>query len=131
VYESLILLDPDVDITPEQLATELRRFYGGKDWAPEELTVRGQSLLLRWPGYLFEVARESVPHVLDESAEIAAKYGAAHPDRARIARCTKRFCTQADDDPDMEHFNDYLFVGEALARLGKVYRFDQSSCEFM
>ena len=24
----------------------------------------------------------------------------------------------------MDHFNDYLFVGEALQRLGKVYRFE-------
>jgi hypothetical protein len=34
-------------------------------------------------------------------------------------------------DPEMDHFNDSLFVGEALERLGRVYRFDQGSGEFM
>jgi hypothetical protein len=31
----------------------------------------------------------------------------------------------------MDRFNDSSFVGEALERLGKVYRFDEGSGEFL
>jgi hypothetical protein len=131
MYESLILVDPDVTITAEQLAAELRRFYQGKAGAPAEIAHAGQDVRLRWPGYLLEVGRSSVPHVLIESQELALKFAREHPARDRIASCTCRFEVSGDDDPDMEHFNDSLYVGEALSRLGSVYRFEQASCEFL
>ena len=130
MYESLILVDPDTDISTEQVASELRDFYKGDASAPHEIKVHGQTISLCWPDYSIEICREAQPHVLDESAELAEQYAAQHPDRERISRCTCRFSTHAEDDEDLAHFNDYLFVGEAIARLGKVYRFDQSSAEF-
>lgn len=131
MYESAVLVDPEAEITIAQVAAELHRFYDAKPWAPTRMDLHGQTLSLRWPGYLLEVARESLPHVVDESEEIARRYAASHAHRDRIARCAVRFSTSGDDDPNMDHFNDYLYVGEAIGRLGRVYRFDQSTCEFL
>ncbi len=129
--ESLILVDTDANISAEALHSELLRFYADDTQAPSEINLSSQTISLRWPDYQLQVAREQLPHVLEESAEIAERFAGDHPDRERIGSCRCRFATAGDDDPDMLHFNDYLFVGEAAERLDKVYRFDQSSCEFM
>jgi len=130
MYESLILVDPDTRISAEQLAAELQRFYEGDSDAPPEIALHDGTIVLRWPGYELTIDRESMPHVLEESAELARRYAVDHPERQRIARCSCRFSTHGEDDADMAHFNDYLFVGEAVARLGRVYHFDQSSSQF-
>ncbi|MEL6110926.1 MAG: hypothetical protein AAFU85_33380 [Planctomycetota bacterium] len=130
MYESLILVDNESSITIDALAAELQRFYADDKHAPLEISAASQTITLRWDGYVLQVAREQLPHVIEESAEIAAQFGADHPAKDRIAKCICRFCITGDDDPDMMHFNDYLYVGEALDRLGTVYRFDQSTCEF-
>ena len=131
MYESLILVDNQSNITTDALLAELQRFYANNKHAPLEILKVSQTITLRWNDYSLQIAREQLPHVVEESAEIAAHFGADHPAKDRIAQCKCRFSTSGDDDPDMMHFNDYLFVGEALERLGNVYRFDPSTCEFL
>ena len=130
MYESLILVDNESNITADALLAELQCFYASDKHAPLEISKASQTITLRWSDYELQVAREQLPHVVEESAEIAAQFGVDHPAKDRIAQCECRFCTSGDDDPEMIHFNDYLFVGDALERLGIVYRFDQSTCEF-
>ena len=130
MYESLILVDNDSTITTDDLLAELQRFYADDKHAPLEISAASQTITLRWDGYVLQVAREELPHVVEESTEIAEQFAGAHPANDRIAQCKCRFATSGDDDLDMMRFNDYLFVGEALERLGTVYRFDQSTCEF-
>lgn len=127
MYESLILIDPDADITTEALAAELRRFYGDDEERPE-INVYGESIALSWPEYRLMVHRSMEAHVAIESRELA-QLGGGRSDR--IALCHTRFETSGEVDTEMEHFNDYLYVGEAAERLGIVFRFDQSSGEFV
>jgi hypothetical protein len=131
MYEALILVDPDITITADRLAHELRRFYEGKPGRPSEITLSEDTVTLRWPDYDLTVGRSVLAHVLEESAEIAEECNPDHPARERIARCECRFEMSGPPDPNMDHFNDSLFVGEALERLGRVYRFDQASGEFL
>lgn len=136
MYEALILIDPEMVITAEQVAVALREYYQGKHYqgkqdAPTEIVHAGQSIKLVWDGYTLELYRSSASHVLEESMEIAQRFGQMHSSRDRIALCACRFEMSGDDDADMHRFNDYLFVGEQLSRLGRVYRFDQASSEFM
>jgi hypothetical protein len=131
MYEGLALVDPDESITPDALAAELRRFYAGKPDAPEAISVVEEEVRLEWRGYVLVAGLSAAPHVAEESAWLVEQVAPAHPSRERIARCPSRFEISGDPDPDMLHFNDYLFVGEALARLGRVYRFDQASGEFL
>ena len=64
MYESMVLVDTDFSITVEQLGTELKRFYEGDSVAPVEIALRGETIVLRWPGYMLTIERESMPHVL-------------------------------------------------------------------
>ena len=131
MYECLVLVDSENDVTSAALVAELRRFYSSDPTAPREILVSGPTVTLRWEDYTMTVHRSALPNVLDESAEIANEFAAERLDRDRIARCQLRFEISADEDPEMDHFNDYLFVGEALQRLARVYRFDQASGEFL
>jgi hypothetical protein len=131
MYRSLVLVDPASDIASAQLGDELRRFHAGRDRAPRHVDVSDQTVTLRWAGYALTAVRESAPHVLIESQEIAGSFAGHHPARDRIARCAVRFALSGGPDPDMAWFNDFLFVGEALARLGTVYRFDPDAAEFL
>jgi hypothetical protein len=130
MYESLVLIDPETTITAGQLAHELRRFYASGGGAPD-IVQSGETIRLRWPDYVLEVGESHDPHVLEESVEIAAENAQGHPQRERIAQCAARFEITGHADPNMDYFNDYLFVGEALARLGRVYRFEPASGEFL
>ena len=135
MYESLILVDNDsnitTNITTNGLLAELQSFYADNKYAPLEIMAASQTITLRWDHCMLQVAREELPHVAEESAEIAEQFAGSHPAKDRIAQCKCRFTTSSDDDLEMTHFNDYLFIGEVLKRLGTVYRFDQSTCEFL
>jgi hypothetical protein len=133
VYESLVLIDPEGSLGLEGLAAELRRFYAksSADQCPTEIKVTGSSLTLRWPYYRIDIHHSTAPHVLEESEEIADRWAGSHPERDRISKCRERLEISGEDDPDMEYFNDCLFVGEAAERLTKVFRFDQASAEFL
>jgi hypothetical protein len=129
MYDALVMVDPEMDISAEQLASELELFYSPHDDKPR-ISCSDDSVTLSWPDYVLEVARSSLPHVLEESAEIAMRYASAHPEQSRISRAKIRFELSGRDDPDMLHFNDSLFIVEALERLGRVYRFDPVIGEF-
>jgi hypothetical protein len=131
MYRSLVLVDPASHISTEQPCDELRRFYAGDDRAPGRIDLSDQTVTLHWAGYTLMAARQAAPHVLMESQEIADKFAQNHVARDRIARCAARFELSGGRDPEMAWFNDYLFVGEALARLGIVYRFEPDTAQFL
>ena len=81
MYECLILRDPETDVTTEQLAAELRRFYKGEAGSPDEVAVSGHDLSVRWAGYTLQVGRSSLPHVLEESAELLSLIHISEPTR--------------------------------------------------
>ena len=123
MYRALLLVDPDTDISLDQARSAVEAFYQGKRGAPLGIDTEPSQIVLRWEGFSFWLGRSEAAHVLAESEELARGPGRAHPERDRIARCRVRFEIETDSDPKMDHFNDFLFVAEAVARLGKVYRF--------
>jgi hypothetical protein len=50
---------------------------------------------------------------------------------ARSHRASRHALRSGERDPEMAWFNDYLFAGEALARLGIVYRFEPDTAQFL
>jgi hypothetical protein len=91
MYRSLVLIAPESGISAGQLCDELRRFYDGKDDAPDSIDLSDQTVILRWPGYALEAVRETAPHVLIESQEIAERRAQHYPARERVARCASSY----------------------------------------
>jgi hypothetical protein len=92
--------------------------------------LKGDELTVAVGSFHFHIAFSDQPRVLQESIEIAAEFAADRPDRAAIARAACRFELSSDDDPDMDHFNDMLFICHAAESLGPVYIFDPQEGEF-
>lgn len=131
MYEGLIMLDRDSEFSVEAFQAELERTFLGKPGAPSEIAVQGSQITLQWGAYALRLHRSAGPNVLEESAEIAESCGEGHPERERIAECRVRFELVGDEDPELNHLPDALLAGEAAARCGRVYRFDEESQEFL
>lgn len=131
MYESLLLIHPDTPISSAALASELRRYYQRSHQLPTIVERGASGLDLRFANYDFHADYDRSPHVLEESADIAARFGAKTGKQERIAACSSRFEVRADDDPDMSYFDDFLYIIEAAQRLGEIYAFDTSSGTFL
>ena len=123
MYRALLLVDPENDISLEQARAAIEAFYEGKAGAPIEIVREPSQIVLRWDRFSLWLGKSQQAHVIEESEELATSAGREHPARERIARCRARFEIETDDNPHMDHLNDFLFAGEVVARLGKVYRF--------
>lgn len=82
-------------------------------------------------GWTLTIAFATGDAVRDESAEIVERYGDSRGDREILASCEKRFELFGDEDPEMEHFGDYILVIEHLNETYKGVAFELHSEEFV
>ncbi len=122
-YSYLILLPETTDITIEAYKNALEEFYADDEREIIILLENGQITLSinMWEMY---ITYSDEPHVVLESEELAAEYANGSAHQGAIATSATRFETHAMDDPDMEFFNDSLYVQEVAEGLGEVYIFD-------
>lgn len=76
-----------------------------------------EHLAVAWGEWEIRITKEEAETVLEESREIAGSIGSHRADRDRIAGCRRRFSLSSDDDPEMDRFNDYLFIVEILEKI--------------
>lgn len=127
MYDTLVLIDPENQLTLKDAETALRTTSFS---VPATIQVDGNCLTVDLGDYQLKVWRASEEHVLEESEEMASQDAQNHPARDRIALCHTRFEVSGDDDLHMDYFNDYVFVIEALEGLGKVYTYTQADGSF-
>jgi hypothetical protein len=109
MYSAFGLLTSDSDFTMTEAAKRLSAKF--PSFAVERLADRIAVSSEDWEIHL--TLNES-PTVLAESGEIAGHIGGAE-DAKDIAACARRVEVASDiPDPEMSHFNDYLFVVEVL-----------------
>lgn len=134
-YELLALLTDDADITVDRLADLLRQDFASDPGAAIRIEDAAAqpipSVAVRWDGWSFRLSVEDQPHVRAESEGIAEAFASGRPNRDLIASCRRRISVAADPDPDMDHFNDYLFIMERLGKLTGVILFDPKVPEFV
>jgi hypothetical protein len=134
-YELIALLTDGADITLERLAHMLREEFSsdadvvvGLEEYPH---TESRYLAVRWHDWSFRLSYEDKPHVQDEAREIAGAYAGSRPDRSLIAGCRRMISMAADDDPGMDHFNDYCFIVQRLGEQTGVILFDPQGQEFI
>lgn len=103
----------------ERLQRKFSRIKGAVVERPEANHIQ-----LKFDEWLFHVHLEDEPHVAIESEEIAGMFKNKRPDWEVIASSDKRISTHAMPDPNMDHFNDYVFVMEVLEAIPELYIFD-------
>ncbi len=131
MYETLVLIDNESQITADQIGASLQALFPEGNSREARVIRNGESLSVEFSGFVLEVHRSSESHVVDESREIATGLQADQQLRDRVSSCTARIELAGGNDFDMVYFNDFCLVLEALEDLGRVYTFDQGSGEFM
>lgn len=132
-YNLMVLLTEEATFSMEQLALRLT-----KEFASENAKVLleghgtgGLCIVVRFGDWTFQIGHEDQPHVVVESKEIAEYYGKGRPDQHRIAGCKRRITVSGDDDPNMDHFNDYCFLTAVFEEYPGVILFDPQAGEFV
>jgi hypothetical protein len=129
-YEALILLPPHSGASLNAAHASLRSSASFDD-TTVTLTSTPDSVELTSGRWHLVIGLASGPHVLEESREIAQRYGAARGDQALLASCGTRFELESDADSEMEHFNDYVLVVEHLTAAFHGVAFDPRAGEFI
>jgi hypothetical protein len=134
-YELIALLTDGSDLDLERLTHLLRERFASVPGAVVRLEeyprIESQYVAVRWGDWSFRLSYEDKPHVREESQEIAEAYGGSRPDRGLIAGCRRRISMVADDDPGMDHFNDYCFIVQRLEKQPGVILFDPQAQDFI
>lgn len=131
MYELLILSSAESTPSLDKLEAAVRaEFESQTPPHPVTTSIDADQLTVVVGGFHFYIGFADEPHVLAESREIAEEFAADRADSAVIARASSRFELSSDDDPDMDHFNDMLFICHAAESLGPVFIFDPQEGEF-
>ena len=128
-YELIVLLTDQTNLTVEELVDRLRNRFS-PDPVVTVSVEHGDLIRVQWDDWSFHLSYESEPYVVIESAEIADLYASTHPGKPQIAVCKQRICMSGDDDPNMDHFNDFLFIHEVLESFSCIYLFDPQEGAF-
>lgn len=113
-YQAFVLLPSDSDASIEEVRRILEDYYSDDERdvtfneTENKLTVTIDD---EWDLY---IDRNSKPHVIRESQEMAEMFAAQRPDKDEIASSGVRLEISTDDDDDMDYFNDYVEILEQL-----------------
>lgn len=125
----VVLLPPTSSASIEEAEDKLRIFYrnDGCDVIIQRRETAIEVIIGEWTCCIY-LSSES--HVLEESQEMAELFAAARPDKEEIATCNRRF-EVIGTDPNMDYFNDYLFVLQALESFSSVKIWEGAAQEFI
>jgi hypothetical protein len=114
-YETFVMLPTTTQVTLPEIETRLRTLFSNsiKTRPDFQISQRADYIELNFTNYRFYVGIADEPHVLREAQEIAAEF----PEVEFKGEYDKRIEISADDDPNMDYFNDFVFIVEELQNL--------------
>jgi hypothetical protein len=133
-YELIAMLTEQANLDADRLAALMReretfRLRPGMSISVE--STGPDSVEVRWEDWSLRASLEEGTHVLAESENIAAAFAADRQDKSLIAGCRRWIVWSSDVDPDMDHFNDYCFLLEALEKQPGLILFDPRAGDFV
>lgn len=131
MYETLILIDPESNIEGLEIRRRVATLFEREDGGKPTVTWEEPVLSIDWSDYQIRLALDDGPHVYEESQEIAQEFAQDHGLADRIRSCRERIDISGENDPEMDHFNDYCLILETIESLGEVYTFDPMQGEFL
>ena len=128
MYEAFVIFSQTNNTSIERYAQEIQAFYANSTGEKPVLKVNGQTILVVFEGIQFSINRNCQPQVALESKELSRF---AMSDHEEIAKSTCRLEISGAKDPQMNYFNDFLFLIQCAEQLGKVWTFNTRQGEFM
>jgi hypothetical protein len=127
-YQTIILIPANVQLAFAEVVHPLKHHFA-EIKHPAEFMLEGDKLTIQmdddWALYV-----NWLNDVRIEANEIADWFAKDRPDQDVIASTDRFISTSGDQDPNMDHFNDYVYVLEVLEDLPNVYVFDPINGEF-
>ncbi|MBD2496508.1 hypothetical protein [Nostoc sp. FACHB-280] len=131
-YNALALITPDCNITLADAEIKLVQFFNRDSTKPSMSLSRDDNRLrLTFDGWSLYIYLATEPSVLQESQEMANRFGQNHPDKAMIATCNSRLEISSDADENMDHFNDYVLSIEQLSKIPGIFLLEMANLEFV
>ncbi len=131
MYSASILLAGEIEISFEQLTAAATELANNFESRLASVDADRQRIQLTWGDWNCYLTLNTKSYVLAESAEMAERFGTDRGDATRIATCKSRIEVSSDDDPPMDHFNDYIFTLEAIAQFPGAVIFENASGKFI
>ena len=128
MYEAFVIFSQANNTSIERYAQEIQSFYANAAGEKPVLKVSNQTIFVAFEGIQFSINRNCQPQVALESKELSRF---AMSDREEIAKSTCRLEISGTKDPQMNYFNDFLFLIQCAEQLGTVWTFNTRQGEFM
>lgn len=119
VYQAFLLLTPEAELTVADVQDILRSI--NDRW---QISLHERGVIVNSDEWEIHIALNEEPWVRDESQEIATALE-DFPEAREIEQCDRRWEVHSHTpDPEMDYFNDYLFIVERLSRFPGVIAVD-------
>jgi hypothetical protein len=124
-YEALVFLPPACNGNLDLAEAMLRRRL------PAMMLTRTSSGITLSDGWRIGIGLSDEPHVIVESKWLIDRCGADRADADQLRAASRRFEVRTDDDPNMDRFNDYVYVLEVLTSFLGAVAFKPGSGTFV
>jgi hypothetical protein len=121
-YRRTVLIPTSADIRFADVVARMQQKFA-RITSVAVSQIQPHQLRIQASDWYLDIYWEDDAQVMEESTEIA-RYFASEECRSNVKSCAQRITTAATADPNMDHFNDYVFVLEVLESLPGVYQFD-------
>jgi hypothetical protein len=128
-YRVEMLIPADMPLTFLEIVRALQVKFSSL--STRQVVVSEKHCEVRHNGWALRIHWEEEAGVVDEIKEFVYRKAANRPDQARIASFNRLVTTAADPDPNMDYFNDYVFVLEVLENFAGTYLFDPNNGTFI
>lgn len=126
-----LLVPPTNPLTFDNLAFAIERHLENRAPGLHEVIINLPTITVKRDNWLLRVHWEDNPEFVAEANEYFKMCAVKHQDRDIISSCNRHISTAGDPDPQMDYFNDYIFVLEVLDKLENVFKFDPYDGRFL
>jgi hypothetical protein len=116
-YEYLVLIHPESNAGLSRLKENLELFYASAENKPI-IHLEEDTLTVTFDDFDFRIFFSNEDWILEESIELAdafeSDWNEEIIDKEKLKLCKSRFELSADDDFDMDYFNESLFILQTI-----------------
>jgi hypothetical protein len=129
-YEAMALLTPGNAVTLADVEDKLSQFYS-RNSQEVQFSRQDGKLQIRLRNWSCTLIHNSDSSVIKESQEMATLFATNRPDKAIIASCDSRYEIECAPDPNMENFNEFIFILEQLDSFADIKVWEAATQEFI
>jgi hypothetical protein len=130
-YQAFVMLPTENSPSPDLVKQQIQQRFDLAN-PVAQIAIEPNHITITVEDWQLRIATNGDPYVLIESQEIAAAHlESDDPKQAELATYGFRLEISCDEDPNMDYFNYYIYVLEALSGFPGAIVFDPSTTGFI